>query len=96
MATLRRYPSLITSNKLQYYGIQFVKGGTVDMPFKIYNDSLVGKRVVVKDKGRLATVVQDGSHTVKPFVVVRLDNEPDMLTVYSLDDIVVIGGVQAQ
>lgn len=87
---------MITSNKLQYYGMQFVKGGAVNMSFKIYNDSLVGKRVCVKDKGILATVVQDGSHAVKPFVVVRLDNEPDMLTVYSLDDIVIIGGVQSQ
>jgi hypothetical protein len=95
MDTSGRLLLLITSNGLQYKGLQIVKeGGLVTKMYSIYNDSLVGRRVLLKDLSRLASVVQDGSLTVTPFLAVRTDNEPNFIRVVSLQDVVIIGEVQ--
>lgn len=79
---------------LQKTGLQIVKKGAVTMSYMVYNNSLVGRRVLLKDLSRLASVVQDGSNHITPFLAVRTDNEPNFIHVVKMDDVVIIGEVQ--
>lgn len=84
------------SRGLQDIGLQLLtKERGVTAMYTIYNNSLVGRRVILTDLSTLASVVQDGSHAVTPFVIVRTDNEPDFVRVVKLKDVVIIGEVHS-
>lgn len=84
---------MITSNN---FGLQIKKdlGKGVNMTYQVFNQSLVGRRVLLRECSRLASVVQDGSHSAVPFLAVRKDHEPSFVTVLKLDEVVIVGEVQ--
>ncbi|UAY71986.1 hypothetical protein [Bacillus paralicheniformis] len=94
--------NLVMPTGLQYtvnheIGLQIKRnlGRGIHMSYQVYNSSLVGRRVLVKDDSSLASVVQDGSQVAVPFLAVRKDQEPNLVTVVKFDDVVILGEVQS-
>lgn len=69
-------------------------GGMILKKF-IEQQSLVNKRIIVKDLSRLGTIIEDGSKNKEPYVVVKLDSEPQYILKCKIDEIVIIGEVQS-
>lgn len=88
-------------NGLQYtdrhdFGLQVKKdlGKGVTGMYEVFDKSLVGRRVLVKEDSSLASVVQDGSKAVVPFLAIRKDHQPNLVTVLRLHETVIVGEVQ--
>ncbi|MGG1757749.1 hypothetical protein ABEQ76_10275 [Bacillus velezensis] len=93
--------NLVMPTGLQYtvnheIGLQVKRnlGRGIHMSYQVYNSSLVGRRVLVKEDSSLASVVQDGSKAVVPFLAIRKDHQPNLVTVLRLHETVIVGEVQ--